>query len=366
MSVLIDEGQLQIAEEAQRLLGGNYSGERLKGLLLSRGEFDRDLWKIMVDQGWAALSIPESYGGLGLGLLEQGLIAEACGAHVTGVPALTSSFLVSQALVQFGSEEQKQAWLPQLASGAVIGAVALAEGVESAPASPACRLDASGLHGAKPAVTAGGIADVAVVLVQSDGGPVLALADLGSGNVTREVIETFDNSRCVANLAFAVTAAEPLPGSAGNPDAAIELLRLHAVIAAFEQVGGARKMLHTARDYALTRRAFGQPIGAFQSVKHRIAEDYVAVELGRANAIHATTRHGEPDFGRYAAAARISATEAYDMVSRDAVQTHGGIGVTWEADLHLHQRRARTLALEAAPLIFWEDELVDELREDAR
>src|SRR3546814_14623367 len=87
-------------------------------------------------------------------------------------------------------------------------------------------------------------------------------------------------------------------------------------------------MLTTARDYALTRRAFGQPIGAFQSVKHRIAEDYVLVELARANAIHAASRSGESDFGLYAAAARISATEAYDGVSSDAVQVPGGIGVT--------------------------------------
>src|SRR3546814_1271965 len=81
-----------------------------------------------------------------------------------------------------------------------------------------------------------------------------------------------------------------------------------------------------------------------------------------ANAIHAASRSGESDFGLYAAAARISATEAYDGVSRDAVQVHGGIGVTWEADLHLHQRRARTLAVEAGPLVFWEDEVITELQ----
>lgn len=366
VSVLIDEGQLQISEEAHRLLGAQYSGEKLKELLEAKGEFDRDLWKLMAEQGWTALSYPENYGGLGLGLMEQGLIAEACGSFAIGVPALTSSFLVGQALLKFGSEEQKDQWIPRLAAGDAVGCVAFGESAEAVPDRPACAYDGSALNGTKPAVTAGGIADVAIVLAQAAEGPVLVLVDLSASGIARETIDSFDNSRCVAGLTFSGAQAEVLPLSSQAPDAARQLLRLHALMVAFEQVGGARKMLTAARDYAITRKAFGQPIGAFQSVKHRIAEDYVAVELARANAIHATTRAAEPDFGRFAAAARISATEAYDMVSRDAVQTHGGIGVTWEADLHLHQRRARSLAIEAGGLMFWEDELIDELREDAR
>ena len=144
----------------------------------------------------------------------------------------------------------------------------------------------------------------------------------------------------------------------------MEVLRRQAVVTAHEQVGGADRMMKQARDYALDRRAFGQPIGAFQSVKHRIAEDYVLVELARANAIHAAASAGSPAFASAAAAARITGTEAYDTVSRDATQTHGGIGVTWEADLHLHQRRARTLAIEQGPLMFWEDALVAALTDE--
>jgi acyl-CoA dehydrogenase len=119
--------------------------------------------------------------------------------------------------------------------------------------------------------------------------------------------------------------------------------------------------MERARDYANTRRAFGQPIGAFQSVKHRIAELYALTELARANAIHAASRHGHGDFVRAAAAARLSACEAYDTAARDCVQVHGGIGVTWQAGLHLHMRRARTLAIEGGNALFWEDVLVDDL-----
>ena len=120
-----------------------------------------------------------------------------------------------------------------------------------------------------------------------------------------------------------------------------------------------------ARDYANTRKAFGQPIGAFQSVKHRIAEMYGLVEIARANAIHAAAHADGADLLKNAAAARISATEAYDTCARDCVQLHGGIGVTWEAGIHLHLRRTRTLAIEQGNLIFWEDVLVDQLLGEA-
>ena len=124
--------------------------------------------------------------------------------------------------------------------------------------------------------------------------------------------------------------------------------------------------MEIAREYALTRRAFGQLIGGFQSVKHRIAEMYALVELARAGAMHAAARENEADFIAAAAAARIQATEAYDSAARDCVQIHGGIGVTWEAGLHLHMRRARSLAIEQGNIFFWEDVLVNFLTERAQ
>jgi acyl-CoA dehydrogenase len=123
--------------------------------------------------------------------------------------------------------------------------------------------------------------------------------------------------------------------------------------------------MEIARDYAVTRKAFGQPIGAFQSIKHRIAELYGLVELARANCIHAAARVDRADFITAAAAARLSATEAYDTAARDCVQIHGGIGVTWEIGLHLHMRRSRSLALEQGNSLFWEDILVDRLAGEA-
>ena len=359
MSILFTDSQQQIADEAARQLEALFNPERLKTLLETTGDYDYDFWRTCREQGWTAIGIPEEYDGLGLGLIELGLIAEACGAVVGGAPFLTSSFGVAQAVLSFGDGGQKRAWLPSLAAGDVIGAIAFGEERDMLPETPAVRFADGRLTGCKPAVTGGAAADVAIVLASGETGPVLALARLDGGAVSREPLVTFDNSRNAADLVFDGCAAVILAKAIDAHEAALEVLRRQAVVTAFEQVGGAERCLTLERDYAMTRRAFGQVLASFQTVKHRIAEDYILVELARANAIGAAASFGTRAFAAIAACARLSAIEAYDAVSRDATQTQGGIGVTWEANLHLHQRRARSLAIEQGNQMFWEDRLVE-------
>ncbi|MET0248174.1 MAG: acyl-CoA dehydrogenase family protein [Sphingobium sp.] len=362
MSILYDEGQQAIATEVQRVLDASYASERLKTLLETRGRYDETFWALAREQGWTGIAFPEEHGGLGMGLVELGLVAEACGSVAAGAPFLNSSFGVGHALLNYGDAALTGEWLPKLASGEAIGAVAFAEGADILPTEPTVRIVNGRLHGTKPAVTGGASADVAVVLAAGEHGPVLALVALAQDGVDRDVLETFDNSRGAADLRFDGAEATAFENMGDALAAALDVLRRQAVVTAHEQVGGARRMMEAARDYALTRRAFGQPIGAFQSIKHRISENYVLVELARANAIHAAASADDAvEFPRAAAAARLMATDAYDTVSRDATQSHGGIGVTWEADLHLHQRRARSLAIEHGNMMFWEDALVEEL-----
>ena len=161
--------------------------------------------------------------------------------------------------------------------------------------------------------------------------------------------------------AFNGTPAAVIASGEAARKLALDVLARMAVVTAHEQVGGAEVLMQIARDYAVTRKAFGQPIGMFQSVKHRIAEMYGLVEIARANCIHAAAQEGTDEFLLAAADARISATEAYDTNARDCIQIHGGIGVTWELGLHLHMRRTRSLAVEGGNLLFWEDVLVNEL-----
>lgn len=367
MSILYDEGQQAIATGVQRVLDDNYSGERLKTLLETRGRHDETFWNLCREQGWTGIAVPEEYGGLGMGLVELGIIAEACGSVACGAPFLTTGFGAGHALLACGGADLAGEWLPGLARGEVVGAVAFAEGADMIPASPETRIVDGRLHGRKPAVTGGAAADIAIVLASGENGPVLVLVVLAQGSVRRKVLDSFDNSRGAADLLFDGAEATLLTEADDARAVALDVLRRQAVVTAHEQVGGARRMMETARDYALERRAFGQPIAAFQSVKHRIAEDYVLVELARANAIHAAAvAENAAEFPKAAAGARLMATEAYDTVSRDATQIHGGIGVTWEADLHLHQRRARSLAIEQGNMMFWEDELVNELEGVAR
>ena len=359
MSILYDEGQEAIAAEAGRVCMARSDKTRLLGLIEQTGAYDDTFWQTAIEQGWTGLAIPEEFGGLGLSLVELGIVAQACGGPTAGAPFLTTNDGAAHALRGGENDALKTEWLPRLASGEVIAAVAFAEGQAPLPPRPIARLTTAGLAGEKPGVTAAAHAHIAIVWALEEGEPALVLCELG--DVSRELISGFDNTRGYADLTFAGTPAQVIARGDKATALAREVLARMAVVTAHEQVGGAAALLTIARDYAVTRKAFGQPIGAFQSVKHRIAEMYGLIEIARANCIHAASREGEADFLKAAAAARLSATEAYDTAARDCMQIHGGIGVTWETGLHLHMRRTRSLAIEQGNMLFWEDLLAEQL-----
>jgi acyl-CoA dehydrogenase len=358
MTILLDEGQQAIATESRRIAEARADQARALALLEGDGSYDESWWAMAGEQGWTALTVPEDHGGLGLGLVELGQVALGVGATLAGAPFLTGGFVIADAITRHGDSAAKARWLGGLASGGTRGAVAIGEGADPLPLAPAVALSGGMLSGVKSAVSGGLHADAALVLASEDGVPRLCIAELAG--VERRRIGSFDNSRGPADLVFDRTPALLLdcPDAVG---AALDLMARGAIVTAFEQVGGAEALMLRARDYAVTRKAFGQPIGAFQSVKHRIAELYGLVEIARANALHAAANAEGPGLVRHAAAARLSATEAYDTAARDCIQIHGGIGVTWEAGLHLHMRRTRSLAIEGGNMIFWEDRLVDDL-----
>ena len=359
MSILYDEGQQAIASESRRVAEARSDKARLLALLERTGGYDETFWRTAVEQGWTALAIPEAQGGLGLGLVELGIVAQAIGGAIAGAPFLTANDGVAAALLAAENDADKVEWLPQLASGEAIAAVAFAEANSPLPPRPLVRLTATGLAGEKPGVTGAAHAQIALVWALDEGEPTLALAALAEADQT--VLSGFDNSRGHADVRFSNTPAAIVAKGNRAADLARDVLARMAVVTAHEQVGGAEALLHVARDYAVTRKAFGQPIGAFQSIKHRLAELYGLIEIARANAIHAACREGCADFVKAAAAARLSATEAYDTAARDCIQIHGGIGVTWESGLHLHMRRARSLAIEQGNTLFWEDLLAEQL-----
>jgi len=243
-------------------------------------------------------------------------------------------------------------------------ALAFNEGNEPLPLAPDVTIGPDGrVAGEKAAVLGGAVADVALILCRDAGGvPAIALIDLNSVGVTRAAIPSIDNSRCLATLSFDGAAATVL----GLNDAALvarQCLARFALHLASEAVGGIEACLKLAADYANQRQAFGQAIGKFQAVKHAISEIYVANELARASVLDAAVRleNGDDDAEAYVAAARLNAIHGYDYAAAATTQVHGGIGVTWEAEPHLHYRRARSLALEAGGVTYWEDRIASYL-----
>jgi len=366
VSILYTDEQKQIGESARRFFSDNYSGVVLKDLLEVPGRYDQGFWPACRDMGWTALAIPPDYGGLGLGLIEFAIVAEEAGRAVAGAPFLLTSYAAAQAILLAGDQSLCAEILPLLASGAKIGTLAFAEGTDPVPLQLTVTLAGERISGVKHAVLGGAHADIAVTLASRDGAPALVLVDLTDQAVRREVLNTYDNSRGFANITFdhapvRLLTTEDAIGTAWN------VLNRVAVGLAAEQTGGADACMEMARDYATTRYAFGQPIGKFQAIKHRIAEMYVANQIAKANCLEAAIgfTHGSPRADPLAAAARISAIRAYDFATREGIQTFGGIGATWESDMHLHLRRARSSAAVLGSRFLWEDRLVAALEAQA-
>jgi acyl-CoA dehydrogenase len=365
MNFDFSDDQKVLRDQARKFLGQHAAPARVRKILESDAPYDAELWRGMAEQGWPGTAIPESHGGAGFGYLELCVIAEELGRSLAPTPFSSSVYLATEAILLAGSDAQKKTWLPRLAMGEAIGCVALAEG--AAPASPksiATRARDGKLHGTKLPVADGDVADFAIVTARSaDDAISLFLVELKGSGVTRTSVKTVDPTRSHGRIVFDGAVAEPL-GAAGQGWAlAQRVLDRAAVLVAFEQVGGAQAALDMAREYALGRFAFGRPIASFQAIKHKLVDMYVATELARSNAYYAAwaLSTGSPELPVAAAAARVSATEAFWLAAKENIQTHGGMGFTWEFDCHLYYRRAKLLALALGSARHWKDELVTRL-----
>ncbi len=342
--------QKALKDQARRFLSDVASLEVARSVLEAPSPgLDEELWARIGEQGWCGAAIPEAYGGYEFGYVELCALAEELGRAVAPVPFASSIYQFAEALLHAGSEEQKLGLLPLVASGELIGTLAFSEGPGALLADGIATRYANGtLTGTKVPVTDGAIAHRAVVLARSgDGSTGLFLVDLTGDGVARESLSSVDPTRGAASITFEGAPAEPL----GQPgDGMQQLARIHdraAVLLAFEQIGGADRALEMARDYALERYAFGRQIGSYQAIKHKLADVFVNNEVARANAYYGAwaLSSNAPELPAAAAAARVAASHAYWVASKENIQTHGGIGFTWEADCHFFYRRARHLGL---------------------
>src|SRR5438477_10208669 len=364
MNFDFSDDQKVLRDQARKFLSQHAAPARVRKILETDAPYDVELWKGMAEQGWPGTAIPESHGGAGFGYLELCVIAEELGRSLAPTPFSSSVYLASEALLLAGSDARKKTWLPKLAMGEAVGCFALAEG-PAAPSPTSIKTVAKGgkLSGVKMPVADGDVADFAIV-VASD---ALFLVELKGSEVTRTAVKTVDPTRSHARIAFDGAAAEPLGAAGQGWPLTQRLLDRAAVLVAFEQVGGAQAALDMAREYALGRFAFGRPIASFQAIKHKLVDMYVATELARSNAYYAAwaLSTGAPELPVAAAAARVSATEAFWLSAKENIQTHGGMGFTWEFDCHLYYRRAKLLALALGSARHWKHELITRLSNKA-
>jgi acyl-CoA dehydrogenase len=351
--------QLHLKDEARRLFADLGSMASVRKVLEGGERYNRALWAKLGELGFLGAAIPEAYGGTGAGYLELCIVAEEAGRSLAPIPFSSSICLGAELILAAGTAAQKARYLPRLAAGTSVACVAMAESAGIVvPDAIKARVHAGALSGCKWPVQDGDIADIAIVAVHAGTAVALYIVDLGAAGVSRSPLESIDPTRGQARLDFNAAPAELLCNDAWP--LLVAALDRAAVLAAFEQVGGAERALQMARDYALERHAFGRPIGSFQAIKHKLVDMYVATVLARSNAYYAAwaLSHDAPELALAAATARVSATRAYQLCAKENIQVHGGMGFTWDYDCHLYYRRANLLAVCLGGLSQWQDRLI--------
>jgi alkylation response protein AidB-like acyl-CoA dehydrogenase len=364
MNLDFSEDQKLLQKTARDFLSERAPLQVDRDVLEGGTHWNAELWKAAAEMGWQGATIPEEYGGAGFGYLELVLIAQEIGRSLAPIPFGSSVYLATEAILLAGKDAQRKQWLPALANGSAIGTLALAEapGFPS-PATLKATFSGGKLNGKKIGVPDGNVATFAVVAARSGAGVSLALVDLNGPGVTRKATESIDPTRASAEISFKDAPAELLGDEGRGWELLERVLDRAAVLQAFEQLGGAERAFEITREFTMGRYAFGRPIASFQALKHRMADLYVAIELAKSNCFWAAwaLSTDSAELGIAAPAARVSATEAFDLAAVEMVQMHGGVGFTWEYDCHLFYRRAKHQAVALGSPAHWREKLVQRL-----
>jgi alkylation response protein AidB-like acyl-CoA dehydrogenase len=347
------EEQELLRAEVRKFLDENCPLAEVRRIGETPEGFSRELWKRIAELGWQGLTVPEEFGGSGLGWVDEVVLLEETGRSLFPSP-LVSSALGAAALLLSGSREQKARWLPRIADGSAIATVALLEaGDLPAPEGVALRARAEGggfvLSGEKLFVHDAGAADLFVVAFRSGETPgelSLALIERGASGVAAEDVPGLDLTKRTGRLRLdgARVAREALLGAPGSAARGVaRLFDLGAFAVAAEAIGAAEAALALTVSYAKQRAQFGSPIGRFQGVKHPLAEMYVDVESWKSLVYYAAFALDEDQADAPLAVSRAKAyaSEAFPRIGVDCVGLHGGIGYTWEYDAQLFLKRAK-------------------------
>ena len=335
MDFALSEEQRMLQDSVVGYLAANCPLARVRDAAEAQAPRADDVWQGLTDLGAHAVLIDEAFGGVGLGLLEAALIAEAMGAYAAPVPYVASSVMAPVALAAAGSVAQKEAWLPRIAAGEVVFGLAVTEQVGRRESAGVRHADGA-LDGKAMFVLDGAAADQLIVAA-GDGS--LHLAAAGDAQVTK--LKTIDRTRTVAEVVFASTPAEPLPASLDSREPLLRAIDAGRVALAADTLGAAQTMLEKAVEHAKERRQFNRVIGSFQAVKHMCAEMAAELEPCRSLVWYAAHAHRAiPEEARLMAChAKAHLAEVGKFVARKATEVHGGMGITDLLGLHYWFKR---------------------------
>jgi alkylation response protein AidB-like acyl-CoA dehydrogenase len=350
MDFAFNEEQEELRAMARSFLADHSGSEQVRASMESELGYDPSVWKLMaVELGWAAVTIPEEYGGLGLGAVELTALLECMGESLLCSPFFSTVCLGANALLVAGTDTQKQRHLPRIAEGESVATLAHT-GPSGDTIDVRWRPDGDDflLEGIADHVVDGHSADLIVVAARGEDGSV-ALFCLPSDTpgLERTAHPTMDQTRRLARLDLsevALSADARMADEDGHGEARLrEILDRAAIALAAEQVGGAQRCLDLAVAYAKEREQFGRPIGSFQAIKHQCADMMIELESARSAAYYAAcvAAEGSDELAAVASLAKAYCSDAYFHCAADCLQIHGGVGFTWEYDVHLYFKRAR-------------------------
>jgi alkylation response protein AidB-like acyl-CoA dehydrogenase len=357
--VSLDDSERRALSDLARAIADEYANSAaVRAVLAKHGTPDKRLDAELARAGLFGIEIPERFGGTGAGFAELALVVETLGARAAPSRLTASAVLCAGAILLSGSEEQQSRWLPGLADGSSAGTAVLG-GLASARRGPAAdpaagiqaepRADGWTLHGTAGYVLDARVADLVVVTTARPGGAngpdaaVVAVVPVGAEGLASDPVELVDGTRCADTVSFSgvrVAEADVLARGEAARDLTAALVNRAAVALAADSVGAARRLLDLTVAYIKQREQFGRPIGGFQAVKHQAADMLVNVETSSALLDGAVREVDEsPSLSELASMAKEYCCERAAATAGTALQLHGGIGYTWEHDLHLYFKR---------------------------
>ncbi len=332
----LSESQQILKDTARKFFAGESPIAAVRKAMETDTAYDAALWTKLAEQGFTGIITPEEYGGMGLGKVELVLVMEEAGYAMLPGPFFSTVALAGAVIDACANPEQKKKYLGQIAGGHARSTVALVEAAGSwDPASLKIAASGNKLTGTKLFVTDAAVADF-IVVVAHDG--VFAV-DAKAAGLRITPMKGIDLARKIYSVEFKNTPAELLGPTKGLANA----LDVATAALSAEMVGGMQRELELTVAYAKTRKQFGKPIGIFQAVQHLCADMYLETESSRSATYYAAWALEEnmPDAAASVSVAKMYASDASRTVGNRGIQVHGGMGFTWENDLHLYYRRAK-------------------------